>query len=166
MTCRRLVWNPNYKGIDDWQLALRRKNEVQKEAETINLEQQSQSFRVYQLELEGITTCPFAFRGIKAMRTAGFQQPPAAEYRLVYDGVITHAKSLEPKAVLNLIHTRCNDTFPKDYLGHSLSMSDVVELYDEETRRYYYCDEAGLIPVQFDSSLARPMPIGAESPRG
>lgn len=25
MTCRRLNWNPNYKGIDDWQLALRRK---------------------------------------------------------------------------------------------------------------------------------------------
>lgn len=25
MTCRRLTWNPNYKGIDDWQLALRKK---------------------------------------------------------------------------------------------------------------------------------------------
>lgn len=24
MECRRLTWNPNYKGIDDWQLALRR----------------------------------------------------------------------------------------------------------------------------------------------
>ena len=24
MRCRRLTWNPNYKGIDDWQLALRR----------------------------------------------------------------------------------------------------------------------------------------------
>ncbi len=166
MTCRRLVWNPNYKGIDDWQLALRRKNEVHKEAETINLEQQSQSFRVYQLELEGITTCPFAFRGIKTMHAAGFQQPPAAEYRLVYDGVITHAKSLEPKAVLYLIHTRCNDTFPKDYLGHSLSMSDVVELYDEGTRHYFYCDEAGFTPVQFDFSLARSMPIGEESQRG
>ncbi len=26
MECKRLTWNPNYKGIDDWQLALRRKN--------------------------------------------------------------------------------------------------------------------------------------------
>ena len=24
MNCRRLTWNPNYKGFDDWQLALRR----------------------------------------------------------------------------------------------------------------------------------------------
>ena len=23
MNCRRLTWNPNYKGFDDWQLALR-----------------------------------------------------------------------------------------------------------------------------------------------
>ena len=26
LSCRRLTWNPNYKGIDDWQLALHRKN--------------------------------------------------------------------------------------------------------------------------------------------
>lgn len=30
MAChaRRLTWNPNYKGIDDWQLALHRKNKT------------------------------------------------------------------------------------------------------------------------------------------
>lgn len=27
MECRRLTWNPNYKGIDDWQLALRKEKE-------------------------------------------------------------------------------------------------------------------------------------------
>ena len=31
MRCRRLTWNPNYKGIDDWQLALRRKEQKMKE---------------------------------------------------------------------------------------------------------------------------------------
>lgn len=31
MCCRRLTWNPNYKGIDDWQLALRRKEQKMKE---------------------------------------------------------------------------------------------------------------------------------------
>lgn len=24
LQCRRLTWNPNYKGLDDWQLALRK----------------------------------------------------------------------------------------------------------------------------------------------
>ena len=40
MDCRRLTWNPNYKGIDDWQLALRKekqeKEKQQKESEGQN----------------------------------------------------------------------------------------------------------------------------------
>jgi len=31
MECRRLTWNPNYKGIDDWQLALRKEKRQEKE---------------------------------------------------------------------------------------------------------------------------------------
>ena len=41
-------------------------------------------------------------------------------------------------------------------------MSDVVELYDEEKRSYYYCDEHGFTPVQFTSDLAKPMPSGEQ----
>lgn len=160
MTCRRLVWNPNYKGIDDWQLALHRKNEIRKEDVTINMEQQLQLFRVYQLDLEGIKTYPFAFRSIEVMRKAGYQQPPAADYRLVYDGEIPCAKDAEPKDVLERIFIRCNDTFPEGYRGHSLSMSDVVELYDEKNRSYFYCDQSGFVPVQFSSELAKPLPKG------
>lgn len=160
MTCRRLVWNPNYKGIDDWQLALHRKNEIRKEDVTINMEQQLQLFRVYQLDLDGIKTYPFAFRSIEVMRKAGYQQPPAADYRLVYDGEIPCAKDAEPKDVLERIFIRCNDTFPEGYRGHSLSMSDVVELYDEKNRSYFYCDQSGFVPVQFSSELAKPLPKG------
>ena len=31
MECRRLAWNPNYKGIDDWRLALRKKERQREE---------------------------------------------------------------------------------------------------------------------------------------
>lgn len=117
-------------------------------------------FRVYQLDLEGIKTYPFAFRGIEVMRKAGYQQPPAADYRLVYDGGIHCAKDAEPKEVLERIYIRCNDTFPKGYRGHSLSMSDVVELYDEKNRSYFYCDKSGFTPVQFSPELAKPLPDG------
>lgn len=34
MDCRRLTWNPNYKGVDDWQLSLRLKEEPQIEEQT------------------------------------------------------------------------------------------------------------------------------------
>ena len=73
MTCRRLVWNPNYKGIDDWQLALHRKNEIRKEAVTINMEQQLQLFRVYQLDLEGIKTYPLFHRNVLGWMGSGLQ---------------------------------------------------------------------------------------------
>ena len=39
MACRRLNWNPNYKGIDDWQLALRRKRNKKKEQISVNFKE-------------------------------------------------------------------------------------------------------------------------------
>ena len=44
MTCRSLTWNPNYKGIDDWQLALRRKAK-KKEGVRLNFKEQYLSDR-------------------------------------------------------------------------------------------------------------------------
>lgn len=40
MNCRRLTWNPNYKGFDDWQLALRRENQRRKELERKTFKEQ------------------------------------------------------------------------------------------------------------------------------
>ena len=39
MACRRLNWNPNYKGIDDWQLALHRKRIEKKERKDMNFKE-------------------------------------------------------------------------------------------------------------------------------
>lgn len=43
MECRRLTWNPNYKGIDDWQLALRREKrkaqENRQDSEALNFKE-------------------------------------------------------------------------------------------------------------------------------
>lgn len=44
MTCRPLTWNPNYKGVDDWQLALRRKA-AKKEGDKLNFKEQHLSGR-------------------------------------------------------------------------------------------------------------------------
>ena len=54
--------------------------------ELLDSQRKTQRFRVYQLELEHGETRAFAFGGIDALHKAGFQQPPAAEYTLVYDG--------------------------------------------------------------------------------
>ena len=55
--------------------------------------------------------------------------------------------------VLERIFTRYNDNLPEDYHGRSVSLSDVVELYDDVSRSYYYCDTVGFIQVKFSPML-------------
>ena len=40
MKCLSLTWNPNYKGVDDWQLALKRKEKREKEVQLLNFKEQ------------------------------------------------------------------------------------------------------------------------------
>lgn len=218
MACRRLTWNPNYKGIDDWLLALRQREKRMKECENMNFKERylsgectlddlddyvarwhegqddgvdlheylgfthdeynallqieltckfedlmeaqrrRQRYRVYQLDLSGTKTVPFAFRGIEQLHKAGYQQPPAADYQLVHDGEICCPLEQEEKTVLERIFRLCNDSFPTGYTGHSLSPSDVVELYGEDGRRYFYCDTNSFVPVCFSPMLAKRNP--------
>ena len=215
MRCRRLTWNPNYKGIDDWQLALRRKEQKMKEdrrmtfkeqylnglcglemleactekwhamkedsislrdylglteqeydaylqtapgvsfQELLDSQRKTQRFRVYQLDLEHGETRAFAFGGIDALHKTGFQQPPAAEYTLVYDGELICPVRQDDRDILERIFERYNQAFPPDYRGRSIAPSDVLELYDESERRYFYCDMAGFPQVKFSPALAK-----------
>lgn len=123
----------------------------------LDAQRHTQKFRVYQLDFKGIETYPFAFRGMKTMHKAGYQQPPADSYELVYDGELIHPKGMDEKAVLNRIYEHCNDYLPEGYQGHSLSMSDIVELYDGDNRDFFYCDEDGFTSVRFDAEQVRPM---------
>lgn len=124
----------------------------------MNMEQQcTRKYRVYQLDFKGIETQPFAFRSMETMRKAGYQQPPADSYRLVYDGELSHPEGEQDDTVLEHIFSRCNDHLPEGYQVHSLSMSDIVELYDLDYSRFFYCDTVGVSPVEFDASQAKPM---------
>ena len=40
INCRRLTWNPNYKGFDDWQLALRNEHQRRKKIEKLTFKEQ------------------------------------------------------------------------------------------------------------------------------
>ena len=47
------------------------------------------------------------------------------------------------------------DALPKDYRGRSVAPSDVIELYDDTGRRYFYRDTDGFCPVKFSPMLAK-----------
>ena len=123
--------------------------------ELLDSQRKMQRFRVYQLELEHGETRAFAFGGIDALQKAGFQQPPAAEYTLVYDGELICPVRQDERDILERIFARYNQAFPPDYRGRSIAPSDVLELYDESERRYFYCDMAGFLQVKFSPALAK-----------
>jgi len=219
MESRRLTWNPNYKGVDNWQLALKQKKEFEsKEGCKLNFkekfiaglceidhiddcveawhngagegttltkhlgltdkeyevmlqagcnedfeklllsQQKRQRFRIYQLEFTSdIQTRPFAFQGIKALHKAGYEQPPASEYRLIHDSQLLCGAELPARYILEQIFIRYNDDMPDDYHGRSVSPSDVIELYDNERRQYFYCDLDDFVEVKFSPMLTLPM---------
>ena len=176
MECRRLTWNPNYKGIDDWQLALR-KEKQQKEGGDQNLQkdraffrQEGEGipeektglssrgcrFRIYQLLFdEGRETIPFAFKGIQDLHKAGYEQPPASDYRLVCDSELACPEEWKDMEILEQISAHYGNHVPEGYKGRPLASSDVVELDDETGRRYFYIDGRTFEPVRFSPFLAK-----------
>lgn len=73
-----------------------------------------------------------------------FGEPDPEHYRIAYDGQLGTND-------LEAIYTRCNVNHPPGYNGHSLSMSDVVELYDSGSSEYHYCDRFRFEKIRFES---------------
>lgn len=71
-----------------------------------------------------------------------FGAPTMDRYQLVYDGQLG---TNDPEQV----YTICRDVPPKDYCGHAMAMSDVVELYDRYGSSFYYCDRVGVQEISF-----------------
>lgn len=64
-------------------------------------------------------------------------------YGIVYDGEI-ESNDLEE------IYTKFNLDHPQGFKGHSLSISDIVELYDSTSSEYYYVDRFGFKEIDFE----------------
>lgn len=178
MECRRLTWDPNFKGIDDWQLALRKRERQREEGRTDTGDTDArqdaqgagcflQKYRIYQLDFgREQTPIPFAFEGIKELHRAGYGQPPAKEYRLVWDSALPCPENSTDREILGRIKEFFSDSMPEGYRGRQVAPSDVLELYDEGKRSYYYVDTGGFELVRFSPFLARPMQGQAQGGTG
>lgn len=75
--------------------------------------------------------------------------PPSGVYDLVYDGN-TDCESLED------IYREFNIDKPEEFKGRSLSVSDVVEVTnDQGNAAFYYCDNIGFKKIEFEPEKAR-----------
>ncbi len=69
-------------------------------------------------------------------------EPSKNNYDVVFDGEL-ETNDLES------IYTKFNMDHPTDFKGHSLSISDVVELYDENSSEFNYVDQFGFKEIEF-----------------
>ncbi|MSU03517.1 YodL domain-containing protein [Tissierella pigra] len=98
------------------------------------------SCRIWQLRTDVSPGCKFI--GYEELKEA-FGEPDKDNYRIVYDGEIG-TNDLEE------IYTKFNLDHPNGFMGHSLSISDVVELYDSTSHEFYYVDRFGFKEIDFE----------------
>ena len=93
------------------------------------------SFSIYQLK-RGDETRDLRFEPYDRLTAAGHTVDPA-NYDLIYSAPLAPGTSLEA------IFTRFNLDHPKDFKGHSLSVSDVVVLHQNGQDTAHYVDSIG-----------------------
>ena len=102
-------------------------------------EQDKDTFSIYQLK-HGDETRDLRFEPYDRLQATG-NVVDKANYELVYSAELTPGTSLED------IYTRFNIDHPKDFKGHSLSVSDVVVLHQDGQDAAHYVDSAGFRQV-------------------
>ena len=109
----------------------RDKEQAQKEAAAPDKD----TFSIYQLK-RGDETRDFRFEPYDRLAATG-RTADRANYDLIYTAELTPGTSLED------IYTRFNINHPKDFKGHSLSVSDVVVLHQNGQDTAHYVDSSG-----------------------
>ena len=98
-------------------------------------EQDKDTYSIYQLK-HGDETRDLRFEPYDRLQATG-NVVDKANYELVYSAELTLGTSLED------IYTRFNIDHPKDFKGHSLSVSDVVVLHQDGQDTAHYVDSFG-----------------------
>ena len=93
------------------------------------------TFSIYQLK-RGDETRDYRFEPYDRLQAAGLSVE-AANYDLIYTAELAPGTSLED------IYTRFNIDHPKDFKGHSLSVSDIVVLHQNGENMAHYVDSFG-----------------------
>ena len=101
--------------------------------------QDKDTFSIYQIK-GGDETRDFRFEPYDRLQAAG-NVVDKANYELVYSAPLAPETSLED------IYTRFNIDHPKDFKGHSLSVSDVVVLHQNGQDTAHYVDSVGFRQV-------------------
>ena len=99
--------------------------------------------KIYQINLDRDEK-RLAFMHLEFARTiTGNSGIDSSLYDKVYEGDVECDNLEEVYTLFNLDH-------PAGFAGHSLSVSDVVELYNRNGSEFWYLDEEGFVPVMME----------------
>ena len=98
------------------------------------------TFKIHQIK--DIENTDYAFRGYdpKKFNFKDYEERYEMEFESIDDKT-----NLE---ICEVIFYIFNMRTPKDFKGHSLSMSDVIEIKSRGRSYFYYCDMCGFVRVQ------------------
>lgn len=101
------------------------------------------NIRIYQIN-KNKDTKSVKFENLENTLNIAGQVDPAIYSRVYAD--VCNCNNLED------VYYRFNVERPAGFTGHSLSISDIVEILDEENKGTYFCDSFGFKKIDFDIS--------------
>lgn len=145
-------WFSEKKFIPNWTDGVfERLSKGEKLGELLETSTPLKKVRIWQLRSD--SNLELRFRAYdEVLKVSG--EPSKDNYDVVFDGGLD-TNNLES------IYTKFNMDHPSDFKGHSLSISDVVELYDENSSEFHYVDQFGFKAIEFaDQSHEQGMTLG------
>ncbi|WP_273854049.1 YodL domain-containing protein [Guptibacillus spartinae] len=98
-------------------------------------------YKIHQVKRD--LTRDFGFMGLQLLNSIG-AEVSLANYNQVYEGGIELNSKSDTLEILEKLFAKFNVHHPKDYYGHSMSVSDIVEI----NNKYYYCDSFGWTQIE------------------
>ena len=113
--------------------------------------------RIHQLKPEVDARMKFISYDELIMR--GFGKPNPENYQVVFDGELDTND-------LDAIYEKFNMEHPSDYKGHSLTTSDVIEIYDDQESSFHYVNSIGFKDIEFTKPPQEQCHTKKETSRG
>lgn len=158
----------------DW-LALQEQEEMKgtdklspEMSEQLFLEHSKDAFAIYQLK-DGEELRAYRFEGLDWLKSRDLLVE-RDNYNFVYTEPFTQYASQRDR--LEEIWERFNNDHPADFKGHSLSVSDIVAIKQNDVVTYHYCDSYDFKELPQFGELAPPVPDNfltdekVQTPRG
>ena len=98
-------------------------------------------FKIYQIKKELVSTGTYLFMSYSYAKDHWFD---IRDYEVVYEGEVEPGRYIED--TLENIFYNFNAKKPKDFNGHSLSISDIIELNSE----FFYTEPVGFKSLGYD----------------